>query len=77
VTDQPSPELAARLLRAKARELEARFRLLHDATEPDRDVPEVAWLAADLALVADLLAQHLDPPSTRNDLPERNVTPGG
>jgi hypothetical protein len=47
-----SPERAVRLLRAKAGELEAQV-LSHTRIDP-------LWLAADLALIAGLLADHME-----------------
>ncbi len=44
---------AVRLLRAKTAELEARVRMADEPTETD-------WLAADLALIAELLADEIE-----------------
>ena len=51
-------EHAARLLRAKAGELEAR--VLDEARAHDGLLRPVTALAADLALIAQLLAEHID-----------------
>jgi hypothetical protein len=46
------PDLAVRILRAKVAELEARVTTTDDPSDID-------WLAVDLALVADLLADAI------------------
>lgn len=48
-----SPELAVRLLRAKASDLEAH---LATAQRPE----PIDWLAADVALIATLVADHIE-----------------
>lgn len=54
MTDEPMPaERAVRLLRAKAAELESELAMSEE--RPDR----LAYLAADIALVATLLADHI------------------
>lgn len=52
---KPTPELTARVARAKAGELQDR--LLQVAPG---DWGEMDWLRADLALLFDLLADHLE-----------------
>ena len=64
--EQLSPERAIRLLRAKASELETQTLLLtHPDALRDRldpaDMPNLlGYLAADIALVAHLLADHME-----------------
>lgn len=54
-----SPAQAARLLRAKAAELEHHFAgRMENATPGDS---EVLWCIADIALIAGILADHIDP----------------
>ena len=56
--DKLTPERAVRLLRAKAAELESSVR---DAGyQEDGLEARVTWLAADIALVAQLLADHIE-----------------
>ena len=54
VTERLSPERAVRLLRAKAGELEARVEREWDEPGGDR------LLTADIALIATLLADHIE-----------------
>jgi hypothetical protein len=73
---EPERATLLRLLRAKAHELEHRF--LAEVRATDSTPPEVAYLVADVAFVADVVARLFDTlPSTRNELPERTDTPGG
>jgi len=55
-----SPERAVRLLRAKAAELENWTKDLLTNPPPNRAVNDVGFLAADIALVAGLLADHIE-----------------
>ena len=59
---EPDRAVLVRLLRAKARELEGRFRLLVEAGEPGTEPPELVYLIADVALIADLTAHLFDTP---------------
>lgn len=52
MTEQLSPERAVRLLRAKASELET---VVRDHTRVD-----TLWLAADISLIASILADHIE-----------------
>lgn len=54
--DRLSPERAVRLLRAKAGELENIVSEHNRALHP----PDYVWLAADIALIAGLLADHIE-----------------
>ena len=63
-----SPQRAVRLLRAKAGELEAMV-LQHARTLPPSQIND---LRADLALIAGLLADHIE--RTERPLPAMNVT---
>ena len=53
--NQVTPEVAVLMLRAKASELEA-----HAETEMEKLQPDTANVAADIALIAGLLADHIE-----------------
>lgn len=57
MTDKLTPELATRVLRAKAAELE---RSVLDEVNTHGGLRPVTALAADIALVAGLLADHIE-----------------
>jgi hypothetical protein len=57
-----TPERAVRLLRAKGAELENLM--------PTIDAGEIRWLAADIALIAQLLADHIESTGIKFYLPD-------
>lgn len=59
MTERLPPEQAVRLLRAKAAELENRFGVLSEHRGGGID-EDVAYLTADIALIAGLLADHIE-----------------
>ena len=65
MSDKLKPETAIRLLRAKAGELENRVLLITEMQEADSEpvyiaATEFKYLNADIALVATLLADHME-----------------
>ena len=64
-----TPERAVRLLRAKAADLEARYA----AWEPTKEEADIIDLAADVALIAQLLANEIERTMTAEDFKRRHV----
>ena len=65
MTDRPSHEQAVRLLRAKAAELKAQ--VLAESGMAEVYLRPVTALAADVALVAQLLADHIERTEASDD----------